>query len=89
MFINFRLSGCLISLVLLFFVYLLLKVASILFFPVILLFSGGKLWEFFKKKRQEPKEFEPKKGVSYKVCEFCGMKADSTAIRCPRCKKTF
>lgn len=89
MFINFRLSGCLISLVLLFFIYLLLKVASILFVPVILLFSGGKLWEYCKNKWQKPKEFEPKRGISYKVCEFCGMKADSTAIRCPRCKKTF
>lgn len=89
MFINFRMSGCLISLVLLFFIFLLLKVVHVLFLPLILLFSGGKLWEFIKKKSQEPKEFEPKRGISYKVCEFCGMKADSTAIRCPRCKKSF
>ena len=86
MFINFRLSGCLISLVLLFFVFLTLKIASILFLPIILLFTGGKLFDYFKNR---PKEFKAKKGVIYKQCAFCGMKADRNAIRCPRCKKTF
>ena len=89
MFINFRLSGCLISLFLLFLLYLLFKIASVLFLPVVLIFSGGKLFEYFKKKMQAPKEFEPKRGISYKVCAFCSMKADSTAIRCPRSKKSF
>lgn len=86
MFINFRLSGCLISLVLMFFVILFLKLASVLFLPIILIFSGSKLWEYFKNR---PKKFKAKKGITYKQCTFCGMKADRTAIRCPKCKKTF
>jgi uncharacterized paraquat-inducible protein A len=65
---------------------LLFKIASFLFLPFIFIFSGGKLWEYFKNR---PKNFKEQKGKTYKQCSFCGMKADRTAIRCPRCKKTF
>lgn len=86
MFIDFRLTGCLVSLILMFFIFLTLKFLHIFFLPIILLFGGSKLWDYFKNR---PKTFKAKKGSTYKQCEFCGMKADRTAIRCPRCKKTF
>jgi uncharacterized paraquat-inducible protein A len=69
-----------------FFILLLFKMVSFLFLPFILIFSGGKIWEFWKNR---PKEYKQTTGKTYKQCAFCGMKADGTANRCPRCKKTF
>lgn len=86
MFINFGLTGCLSFIVLIFFVILSLKFLHFFFLPIILFFGGSKIIDYFKNR---PKTFKEKKGITYKQCAFCGMKADRTAIRCPRCKKTF
>lgn len=55
---------------------------------ILLWYISNKLSEFFNREKS-PKEFNGKTGKVYKQCEFCGTKAERTAIKCPNCGQSF